>query len=134
MISAARQHLGLGQSVVLDASWIDASNRGLAQALAIQSSADLTELHCTAPPAVTEGRIAMRLHHGQDPSEATVEIGRTMAHLEAPWPSATVLDTARPPGVVLAEALRIVGRAGRRRVGEGLSARSPPRPSSRCRQ
>ncbi len=30
LISAARQHLGLGQSVVLDASWIDASNRALA--------------------------------------------------------------------------------------------------------
>jgi len=109
LIGAARQHLGLGQSVVLDASWIDASNRDLAQALAIQSSADLTELQCTAPPAVTERRIRMRLDHGQDPSEATVEIGRTMARLEAPWPSATALDTARPPGVVLAEALRIVG-------------------------
>ncbi len=109
LISAARQHLGLGQSVVLDASWIDASNRSLAQTLAIQSSADLTELHCTAPPTVTEGRIAMRRQDGEDPSEATIEIGRTMAHLEAPWPSAMVLDTARPPGVVLEEALRIVG-------------------------
>jgi aminoglycoside phosphotransferase family enzyme/predicted kinase len=109
LISAARQHLGLGQSVVLDASWIDASNRGLAQALAIESSTDLTELHCTAPPEVTEGRIATRLQHGKGPSEATVEIGRAMGLLEAPWPSATDVDTARPPGVVLAEALRITG-------------------------
>ncbi len=109
LISAARQHLGLGQSVVLDASWIDASNRGLAQALAIQASADLIELHCTAPPAVIERRIAMRLRDGEGLSEATVEIGRTMARLEAPWPSAADVDTARSPGEVRAEALRIVG-------------------------
>ena len=108
LISTARQHLGLGQSVVLDASWIDESNRGLAQALAIESSADLTELHCAAPPDVIEGRIGMRLQDGEGPSEATVEIGRAMALLEAPWPSATDVDTARPPGVVLAEAVRIV--------------------------
>jgi len=109
LISAARQHLGLGQSVILDASWIDASNRGLAQALAIQASADLIELHCTAPPAVIERRIAMRLQDSEGLSEATVEIGRAMARLEAPWPSATDVDTARPPGVVLADALRIAG-------------------------
>jgi predicted kinase len=109
LINVARQHLGLGRSVVLDASWIDASNRGLARALAIQASADLTELHCTAPPAVTEERIVMRLQDGTGPSEATVEIGQAMALLQDPWPSATAIDTARPPGVVLAEALRIVG-------------------------
>ena len=108
LIGAARQHLGLGESVVLDASWIDASNRDQAQALAMQSSADLTELHCTAPPAVTEQRIRTRRQGADDPSEATVEIGRTMARLEAPWPSARALDTARPPGVVLAEALGMV--------------------------
>jgi hypothetical protein len=109
LISVARQHLGLGQSVILDASWIDASNRSLAQALAIESSADLTELHCTAPPDVTEERIATRLQQGTGPSEATVEIGRAMALVEAPWPSATDVDTVRPPGMVLAEALGIVG-------------------------
>ncbi len=108
LISAARQHLGLGQSVILDASWIDESNRGLAQALAVESSADLTELHCTASPDVIEGRIARRLQDGKGPSEATVEIGRAMARLEAPWPSATDVDTARPPGVVLEEVLQIV--------------------------
>ncbi len=108
LIGAARQHLGLGQSVILDASWVDESNRALARALAVESSADLTELHCTAPPEVTEARIAMRLHQRQGLSEATVEIGRAMALVEAPWPSATDVDTARPPGVVVAEALGIV--------------------------
>ncbi|MGD0380374.1 MAG: AAA family ATPase [Acidimicrobiales bacterium] len=109
LISVARQHLGLGKSVILDASWIDASNRHLAQALAVDSSAALTELHCTAPPDVTEGRIATRRRRGTDTSEATVDIGRAMALAEAPWPSATDVDTARPPGVVLEEALEIVG-------------------------
>jgi len=109
LIDSARQHLGLGVSVVLDASWIDPSNRGLARKLAVDSFADLTELHCTAPPSVTERRIAKRLRHGGDPSEATVEIARAMARLEVSWPSATDLDTARPPAVVLADALRVVG-------------------------
>ena len=50
-----------------------------------------------------------RLRRGTDPSEATVDIGRAMALNEAPWPSATNLDTARPPDVVLRDALRVVG-------------------------
>ena len=39
----------------------------LAQALAVDSSADLTELHCTAPPDVTEGRIATRRQQRHGP-------------------------------------------------------------------
>ncbi len=74
-----------------------------------ESIADLTELHCSAPPTVTEHRIATRLPDGAGPSEATVEIGRAMARTEAPWPSATPIDTTQPLGVVLAEALRVLG-------------------------
>ena len=108
MISAARQHLGLGQSVVLDASWVDASNRGLAQALASESSADLTELHCAAPPDITEGRIASD-SDGERPLRGHGRHRAGHGAHRGPWPSATNLDTARPPDVVLADALRVVG-------------------------
>jgi len=109
LIETARQHLALGESVILDASWIDDSHRRLARELSQESIVDLTELHCTAPAAVTEHRITTRLSNQAGPSDATVEIGRAMARTEAPWPSATPIDTTRPPGVVLADALRALG-------------------------
>ena len=109
LLDSARGHLVLGRSVVLDASWVDASHREMARALSTETSSGLIELHCVAPPAVTEGRVAMRRREGRDPSEATVDIARAMARVEAPWPSALTIDTARPPDVVLEEALRSLG-------------------------
>jgi len=109
LIETARAHLALGESVILDASWIDESHRRMARGLATESIADLTELHCTAPPSVVERRIALRLQNGNDASEASVEIARAMARTEAPWPSAAHLDTTRPLGVVVDEALKLIG-------------------------
>jgi len=109
LIATAREHLALGESVILDASWIDDSHRCSARRLAEESIADLTELHCSAPPTVTEHRITGRRRNGADPSEATVEISREMGRTEAPWPSAVTIDTARPLGVVLDDALSVLG-------------------------
>ncbi len=109
LIKTAGEHLALGESVILDASWIDDSHRRLARGLSQESIADLTELHCIAPSVVTEHRIAARLRNRTGPSDATIEIGRAMARTEAPWPSATPVDTTRPLGVVLDDALRVVG-------------------------
>jgi aminoglycoside phosphotransferase family enzyme/predicted kinase len=107
MIDDARVQLGLGRSAVLDASWIDSSHRDQARSLADECGADAIELCCTAPADVTEQRITKRLQNGTDPSEATVEVARAMARIEAPWTSSTVIDTARDPELVVAEALRI---------------------------
>ena len=109
MMAAAQVHLGLGTTVVLDASWIDSSHREKVRSLAGESRAELIELRCTAPPAVTEHRIMSRLREGSDLSEATVEVARAMAQHESPWTSATAIDTTRDPNVVVAEALRRVG-------------------------
>ncbi len=114
LLGAAQDHLGLGESVILDASWIDASHRDEARRLAARSASDLVELHCTAPVAVTEQRIARRLREARDPSEATVEVSRAMRRIEDPWVSATVIDTTRLSESVLEHALRVVGTPGER--------------------
>jgi len=109
LMGAARVHLGLGESVILDASWIASSHRDEARHLAAESAAELTELRCTVPADVAEQRIAARLRVAADPSEATVGVRRAMARIEAPWTSATVIETARAPGLVLADALAVIG-------------------------
>ena len=96
LIREARVHLELGASVVLDASWIDEPHRRSARMLAEEACADLTELHCTVPPVVADERIETRLRQGSGASEATNEIRRAMARIEAPWPSGASIDTARP--------------------------------------
>ncbi len=112
LIGTARELLGSGESVVLDASWIDPSHRDAARTLARESVADLTALRCTAPTDVTEKRIAVRLRDATDPSEATVEVARAMARVETPWPWAKAIDTARAPDLVVADALRCIGAGG----------------------
>ncbi len=112
LMEAAQRSLGLGESVVLDASWTDAARRVEAQALATRCSADLSELHCVAPAAITERRIVDRLRTADDASEATVAVARAMARSEAPWPTATSVDTTRDPEQVRTEALRVIGVVG----------------------
>jgi aminoglycoside phosphotransferase family enzyme/predicted kinase len=109
LIRRAREYLELGTLVVLDASWIDEAHRQLARSLAEEACADLTELHCSVPPPVADERIATRFRQGAGTSEATMEIGRAMARIEAPWPSAAPIDTLRPLDDVLRDALEHIG-------------------------
>jgi len=109
LIGAARTCLGFGQSVVLDASWIDSSHRKGARSLATECTAALTEIRCTAPTVVAEKRITARRRDATDPSEASVEVARAMAQVQSPWPSACAVDTDRAPELVLADALEILG-------------------------
>ena len=57
MLDAARVDLGLGRTVVLDASWVEESHRDEARRVAEQCGADVIELRCTAPSLVREERI-----------------------------------------------------------------------------
>jgi hypothetical protein len=109
MIEAARVQLGLGRTVVLDASWIDSTHRDEARRLASGCAAELIELQCTAPSSVRERRITTRLQEGSDPSEATVEVARVMAQIEVPWTSANIIDTTRDKALVVTDALRAIG-------------------------
>jgi hypothetical protein len=93
LLGQAEHQLGMGQSVVLDASWTDKSWRDAARALADRTCSDLGEFRCEAAPQLAADRIARRLADHTDISEATPQIARAMSRSADPWPSATSIDT-----------------------------------------
>ncbi|HET9443216.1 MAG TPA: AAA family ATPase [Acidimicrobiales bacterium] len=105
LLARAEVALGLGETVVLDATWTDARRREQARAVAGRGAADLVELRCSAPAAVAAERMRRRAEAGTDPSDATPEVAEAMAAVEDPWPSATTVDTGGDAGVALAAAL-----------------------------
>jgi len=106
MRELAATELGMGRSVILDASWSAAPQRERARRLAGDLAADLIELRCDAPPDISEARIAARR---DDPSEATAEVATQMRHHYDPWPTATALPTTIPLDDTIARALTHTG-------------------------
>jgi uncharacterized protein len=105
MLARAGVALGLGESVVLDASWTAEPWRARARELAARRSADLVEIRCHTDAAVAARRIRRRLVTGGDASDATPAIAAKLARVEDPWPGAIDLDTSRGPGEALVQAL-----------------------------
>jgi len=83
-----------GESVVLDASWLDAGRRAEAREMAALHHVPLCELRCDCPIEVAAERVGRRLLAGSDASEATPAVARLLAADPDPWPEATVLHTA----------------------------------------
>jgi uncharacterized protein len=112
LLRRARGRLEMGESVVLDATWVDPAWREQARAAAAETSSEIVELLCEVDDATASARLAHRLAEGSDLSEATPAVRKAMEHAMAEWTSATVIDTSRhEPGEVLAQALGIlVGR------------------------
>jgi uncharacterized protein len=108
MLERASMALGMGESVVLDASWTDPAWRARACHLADEHHADLVELRCTVSPEAAVARLRARAAEGLDVSDASPEIAAAMATDLAPWPSATSIDTSGPPVVSLSAALAVV--------------------------
>lgn len=110
MLARARRHLGEGEPVIMDASWVDAEERGAAGRIAEDAGGELIELCCRCDAAVATARISTRLAAAADVSEATPEVRDLLANRMAPWPSAVVVDTTRDdPAAALASALAILG-------------------------
>jgi len=109
LMARARVALGHGESVVLDASWSRAVYRERAATVAAETSSGLHELHCTAPTTVIEARLSARSTRGDDASDADARIARALAEIEAPWPTATPIDTTGAVGDVLHTALVRLG-------------------------
>jgi uncharacterized protein len=106
LLVRAERLLGCGESVVLDASWVDAGRRGWARDVADATGSDLVEILCRTSSDEAARRIARRSARGDDVSEATPEVGAAMARRMDPWPSATVVDTSDlAPGDAVARAL-----------------------------
>jgi len=105
-LERAATALRLGESVVLDASWTDATWRSEARAVAKRAEAELVELCCVAPPALAAERMRRRTAAGTDPSDATPAIASAMASSMTPWPSAAVVETSGAPASSLALALQ----------------------------
>ncbi len=102
----AARLLGLGESVILDATWSSAAQREAAATLADQVSADLVGLACTAPPEITARRMADRTGGASD---ADAAIAAELAATADPWPQATAIDTgADGIDAALAAALDVV--------------------------
>jgi aminoglycoside phosphotransferase family enzyme/predicted kinase len=108
LLERAREALGLGESVVLDASWSDSRWRKTAADVAAHSSSDLLELRCDLDSHEAARRLTSRKSQGADVSDATPEVAALMAREFDPWPSAVVVDTSVSTDAVVARALEIV--------------------------
>ncbi len=108
ILERAGEALGMGESVILDASWGAGAHRAAARRAAHVAHADLVELRCDAPPAVADARIAAR-RPGEDPSQATPAVAAALRADADPWPQATVVDTALELEASVAVALAAAG-------------------------
>ena len=115
LLARARRALVLGETVVLDATWRHPRWRKEAAALAGETSADLVEVRCVAPLAVSVARVRHRLAGAAsngDASDATTEVPEAFARTGSDWTTAIDLDTSGDPDASVAAALGILGGAG----------------------
>lgn len=109
MLAEAADLLGRGRSVILDASWIRRSWRSAAQELANECGAELVQLRCTAPRAVTGERILARHAAGTDPSDATPSIADAMDSALEPWNDSIEVDSSEGVAVSIRFVLEVLG-------------------------
>jgi uncharacterized protein len=108
LLRRAADALGLGETVVLDASWTRGEHCAHARRVADATSSDLVELKCAAPAETAAARLRDRAERGGDASDADAAIAAAMAALADPWPTAVVVDTTPSPGEVLRRALAVL--------------------------
>ncbi|MDU0315440.1 AAA family ATPase [Phycicoccus sp. M110.8] len=85
--------LGLGETVVVDASFSDAAERAAFRQVGVTAHAPVAELACTAPREVLEARLLRRADVPDRHGDADLAIGRRLAAQAAPWPEAVVVPT-----------------------------------------
>jgi predicted kinase len=89
----ARGLLEMGETVVLDASWTDASLRRQARDVATETSSAVVELRCTALPDVVAERLARRATAHTGASDADATIAAKLAADMDTWPQAYEIET-----------------------------------------
>jgi aminoglycoside phosphotransferase family enzyme/predicted kinase len=105
VLHRARQLLGRGERVIVDASWTARRDREHARRIARATRSPIVELRCSAPAEVTGVRIRTRTNAVSD---ADAAIAAAMAAGADPWPEATVIDTTQDLTASLAEAIEAV--------------------------
>jgi hypothetical protein len=106
LLDRAQTALGRGESVILDASWASAAHRRRAARLAAETSSELLQVRCVAPPKVAMSRIRDRVG---DASDVTPDVAATLERSFDLWPEAAEIDTTTTPGDALAGATRLLG-------------------------
>lgn len=104
MLERAGRLLSLGESVVLDASWIDQGARREAQQVAARSHSDVVSLLCEVPEEVA----AARMRERSGPSDADEAVAAAMRGDADAWPEATLVNTSLPLDVGVAHAVSCV--------------------------
>ncbi|MBX6343164.1 MAG: AAA family ATPase, partial [Thermomicrobiaceae bacterium] len=111
LLDRAREGLAAGQSVVLDATFLDPEWRERAREVAVEFGAEVLLVECQCPPEVVRERLAFRSSLAQEPSDADWAVyqrqreryGAAIAPvLNLPR---IVVDTDRPTAQVLEDVL-----------------------------
>jgi uncharacterized protein len=118
LLGRSERLLAMGESVILDASWLDDSWRQRARAVAASSSSELLELRCVVPPTEARMRVGRRLSGGADTSEATPDLVTKMAEETGTWPSANVIDTSQPTSKSLGRVFELLDQWPESAVGD----------------
>ncbi len=93
LLHRAETLLGLGESVIIDATWHDASSREQAARSAARCSVPLTELVCVLDERLAAQRIDARV---AGPSDADASVAHQLRRHTDSWPTAHRVDTTRP--------------------------------------
>lgn len=109
LVARASLLLEQGESVVLDATWSDQTQRDRIREAAVLAGARLTELECAVPLFVAEARATARIESTTaHSSDATPETLKQAFGDRAPWPEAHPIDTSGTADEVLSQALSIL--------------------------
>ncbi len=96
LLGEAARHVGLGVSVVLDASWSEPSARAALVRLGRECFAAVDTFECRVPDDVALERLAARAASGGDASDAGPEVFAAMRSRWEPWAGAHVVATEAP--------------------------------------
>jgi uncharacterized protein len=107
MLKQARQHLEMGQNVILDASYKRVAERKQVRQLAQEQGARALFVYCECPPEVARERLEIRLTDPEAISDGRVELLKAQAQDFDPFTPGDRpllrLDTNREPQVVQEE-------------------------------
>lgn len=104
LLERTERLLGLGETVLLDASWTSEHHWRAARTLAGRTHSTVRELRCVARPHSIAARLA---HRAGNESDANPAVAAAMGHGRS-WPEASDVDTDQLPDASVERALSAV--------------------------